>query len=350
MFTDRINTLFQKADVEAVYIASPKNLRYYSGFTGGEGVLILQPDSVTLFTDSRYTLQAQEEAPDAKIMDIAVLSPQAFLTELHPDRAGWEEDFLTAGSAAALRSTLPQISWLNVSPTILAQRSVKDTEEQKKIRQAAALADEAYRRVLPLLKPGIRELDIALELEWSMRKNGASSASFPIICASGYRSAMPHGIAGMKKLEAGDFVTMDFGCFLDGYASDMTRTVVLGSASAEQKKIYHTVLTAQKNALELLQAGITGKEADNAARSVISAAGYGSCFGHALGHGVGLQIHEQPTLSPRSETVLRPGMAVTAEPGIYVDKLGGVRIEDLVIITETGCENLTHSDKELLEL
>ncbi len=350
MFKSRVNSLLKKVNQEAVLITSPENMRYYSGFTGGEGVLLLLENTLTLFTDSRYFIQAAEEAPDFTVMDITKTLPTAYLADFSVKSVAFEEDFVTAKAAKTMAEALPHVEWTGIDALILAQRSVKDEREQAFIRKAAALADEAFFNVLPMLRPGIREKDIALELEWIMRKGGASAPSFSIICASGQRSAMPHGVASKKKLEAGDFVTLDFGCFFEGYASDMTRTVVLGSASSEQKKIYETVLAAQEAALEKICAGISGKEADAVARDIIQNAGYGECFGHSLGHGVGLNIHEQPNLSPRSETILVPGMAVTVEPGIYVPDFGGVRIEDLVVVTDTGCENLTHAEKKLLIL
>lgn len=350
MFKKRVVQLLKTVSADAVLISSPENLQYYSGFTGGEAVLVLQNNSLTLFTDSRYFVQVKEEAPDFTLIDITKTKPTVYLQDVSPETIGFEEDFVSAKAAKAMADALPDSAWLGIDSEILTQRSIKDEAELALIRQAAMLADQAFSHVLPMLKPGACERDIALELEWYMRKHGASGVSFPIICASGFRSAMPHGVASKKILTVGDFVTMDFGCFYQGYASDMTRTVVLGKANPEQKKIYETVLSAQLAALEHLRAGITGKEADAVARNIISEAGYGEAFGHSLGHGVGLQIHEQPNLSPRSDTVLKPGAVVSVEPGIYIEGFGGVRIEDLVIITETGCENLTHSEKKLLEL
>ena len=350
MFKKRTKHLLETVSADAIVICSPENLQYYSGFTGGEAVLILQTDSLTLFTDSRYFVQAKEEAPDFTLMDMIKTKPTAYLQDFSPKTIAFEEDFVSAKTAKTMADGLPDSSWFGIDSEILTQRSVKDETELFCIRKAATLADAAFTHILPMLRPGACERDIALELEWFMRKCGASGVSFPIICASGLRSAMPHGVASEKVLAKGDFVTLDFGCFYRGYASDMTRTLVLGKASAEQKKIYETVLLAQMAALDYLRAGITGKEADAVARNIIAEAGYGDAFGHSLGHGVGLQIHEQPNLSPRSETVLRPGAVVSVEPGIYIEDFGGVRIEDLVMITEDGHENLTHSEKKLLEL
>ncbi len=350
MYYRRIQFILSSQELETIYITSPENLRYYSGFTGGEGALVLRQDSCLLFTDSRYLVQAAQEAPDFIIVDTAKTKPTDYLKEQRTEILGFEGDYVTARAYEELKKELMETRFCSVSSAILRQRSRKDEREKQSLRQAAALADEAFSYVLPKLVPGVTEKEIAMELEWYMRKNGASAPSFPIICASGLRSAMPHGVATDKKLEKGDFVTMDFGCFFEGYASDMTRTVVLGQASDEQRKIYETVRKAQEEALSAISAGKSGKDIDALARTVIQNAGYGQYFGHALGHGTGLEIHERPVLSPKSEDILAKDMLVTVEPGIYIENLGGVRIEDLVIVTEDGCENLTTSTKELLEL
>jgi len=350
MYTKRIEILLHTIKADTAYITSPENLQYYSGFTGGEAWLVITQNERLLFTDSRYLIQAAEEAPDFTVVDIAKTRSEAYLKEHQPALLGYEEEFMTAKSYEALKGALTKTEWLPMSETILRQRAVKDEAELRLTREAARLADEAFAIVLPKIRVGMTENDVAMELEWYMRKNGASAPSFPIVCASGYRSAMPHGVASDKKLESGDFLTMDFGCFVGGYASDMTRTVVLGKASDEQKRVYETVLSAQKAAVQGVIAGKTGKEVDGIARNIIKDAGYGDYFGHALGHGTGLMIHERPVLSPRSEEILVSNMLVTVEPGIYIENFGGVRIEDLVIVTENGCENLTSSPKELLEL
>jgi len=350
MHETRIKILLQQVAAEYYMIQSPENLFYYSGFTGKEAILVISQNERLLFTDSRYTVQAKEESPAFTVIDIANQKASQFLQDKNPSMIAFEEDFVTAGMHKNMQTLLPQADWCALDKAALRQRSVKDAHELAMTRRAAEIADQSFLNILPLLVPGAKEKDVAMALEWEMRKMGAHSASFEIICASGARSAMPHGAASEKIMEQGDFVTLDFGCFVEGYTSDMTRTVVLGKATDKQKDIYETVKKAQEAGVLAIRAGISGKAADAVARDIIKEAGYGAYFGHALGHGTGLMIHEAPTLSPRSETVLESGMLVTVEPGIYIENFGGVRIEDLVYVTENGCLNLTSVSKELMEL
>ena len=245
---------------------------------------------------------------------------------------------------------LPPACWRMLGDALSSFRKIKSPEELDRMERAERIGDEAFSYILNELKPGVTELQIAAKLEYFMRSHGAEGTSFDTIVASGYHSAMPHAVPTEKPLENGDFVTMDFGCRYQGYCSDMTRTVVIGKADPRQKEIYQIVLEAQQAALEGLRPGMTGTEGDRLARDVIEKAGYGEYFGHGLGHSVGLEIHEKPALSTRDETVLLPGMIETVEPGIYIPGFGGVRIEDMVVLTETGIRNLTTSPKELIEL
>ena len=229
-------------------------------------------------------------------------------------------------------------------------RAVKDDTELSAIAMAEKIGDRAFSYILGEIKPGVSEKEIALKLELKMRELGASGLSFDTIVVSGERTSMPHGEPSDKLIENGDFVTMDFGCIFNGYCSDMTRTVAVGSVTDEQRDIYNVVLRAQKTTCDAIKAGMKGSEVDAVARKIISDAGYGECFGHGLGHGVGLEIHEAPTANTRSEEILKPKMLVTIEPGIYIPKKFGVRIEDLSIVTENGIINLTGSEKELIIL
>jgi Xaa-Pro aminopeptidase len=237
-----------------------------------------------------------------------------------------------------------------VSGLVEKLRLIKTDAEIKILKEAAQIADAAFTHILSFIRPGVSELAVSNELEFFMRKQGAAASSFDIIVASGHRSALPHGVASEKLIETGEFVTLDFGAYYKGYCSDITRTITVGEPSQDLKDIYDVVLEAQLRGLDGIRAGVTGKEADALTRDYITEKGYGQYFGHSTGHGIGLEIHEGPGLSIRSDTVLEPGMAVTVEPGIYIAGLGGVRIEDDVIVTKEGNEILTHSPKELIIL
>jgi Xaa-Pro aminopeptidase len=222
--------------------------------------------------------------------------------------------------------------------------------EIEMIKKAQQITDKTFSYILSFIKPGVKELDIACEIEYYMKKNHAQGPAFETIVASGLRSSLPHGRPSKKKLALGDFITLDFGACYDFYCSDMTRTVFLGKPTNKQIDIYNVVLEAQKIAIDKIKPGLLGKNIDEAARSFIQQKGFGGCFGHSLGHGVGIEIHEFPRLSPKGEAELLPGMVVTVEPGIYIEDYGGIRIEDMVVITSEGCQNLTQSQKEIIYL
>ncbi len=344
--------IFEKAD--GILLTSPHSLRYFTGFSGGEGVALLGKTERFLFVDSRYTEAASAEAKDVTVVEFSGGTRNQEIgrriADLNLKTLGYEETELTVAEYEQLQRDLPNADWIGCAQELRERRMVKTEEEIEALRVAEQIGVDAFLAVLPQIKPGMTENQLAAELEYQMRSRGAEGTSFETIAISGKKTSMPHGRPDDKKLEYGDFVTMDFGCRYRGYCSDMTRTIVLGKATEEQKKIYEIVRLAQEAGLSVIRTGITGKEADAAARSVITDAGYGEYFGHSLGHGVGLQIHELPNLSPMSETVLQPGMVVTCEPGIYIPHFGGVRIEDMVCVTQDGCENLTHLEKELIEL
>ena len=337
--------------------ARPANIRYISGFAGTESYLYLSAERAVILTDSRYTLQAEKEGKNCGVRTIGKGTGYGellaqLLSEDGVRTLGFEEDALLYGTAAELqeKSGLPAGQWKPLAGALSTLRAVKSAEEIHKIEEAERIGDAAFSYILEELKPGVTELQIAAKLEYFMKSHGAEGTSFDTIAASGLHSAMPHAVPTDKPLEKGDFVTMDFGCRYQGYCSDMTRTVVIGKADARQKEIYQVVLEAQEAALASLRPGMTGAEGDRLARAVIEEAGYGEYFGHSLGHSVGLEIHEKPALSSREETVLAPGMIETVEPGIYIPDFGGVRIEDLVVLTEDGVRNLTRSPKNLIEL
>ncbi|KEO82641.1 M24 family metallopeptidase [Tumebacillus flagellatus] len=352
----RMRALLTKQGLDAMIVLSPVNRRYLSGFTGSAGVLLVTQDQPVFLTDFRYTQQAQAQSPHCRIVEYPNggnpnTSVFAELQAQGVKRLGFESDFVTYNQHRAFEQAFPGIELVPAAGLVDELRLYKDESELAILRAAAKVADDAFSHILTFLKPGLTERQVALELETFMRKAGADSSSFDIIVASGHRSSLPHGRASDKVLEKGDFVKMDFGAYYQGYCSDLTRTVVLGQPSDKQREIYDTVLQAQLHAVANIRAGMTGKEADSLARDIIAAKGYGDNFGHSLGHGLGMLVHEMPSLSQlRGDMVLQPGMVVTVEPGIYLPEWGGVRIEDDIVITDNGNEVLTKSTKELLIL
>lgn len=345
----RVRDYLRQNSLEGVIVAKPENRRYLSGFTGSAGMLLIGAEEARLITDFRYTEQAAQQAPNYTIIKHAPDIYDTLAAEIKAlgwSKIGFESDFVNYDSYKRIAEIVAEPAPVQLD----GLRMVKDDNELAAIRKAVEIADSAFQDILPLLKPGARERDIALEIEFAMRRRGAEKHGFETIVASGVRSALPHGRASDKLIEAGDFVTIDFGAVCDGYTSDATRTVVVGKASAKQKEIYRIVLDAQLAGVAAVAAGKLGKEVDAVARKIISDAGYGENFGHGLGHGLGLFIHENPRLSPVGDITLAPNMVVTVEPGIYLPGWGGVRIEDTVVVTPAGATILTATSKELLEL
>ncbi len=339
-------------EVDAVLLTSPYNLRYFSGFGGGEGVCVVGTEFKTLFVDSRYTVEAKRDAKDFEIIEYKsgklLEMIKGVLSENGVKTLGFEDGEMSVARHSLYKETLDGVELIGLGARLNELRMIKTEKELESLRYAEKIGDMAFEAVLPMIKVGVTENEIAAEIEYQMRKLGAAGTSFETIVVSGVKSAMPHGKPDNKRIESGDFVTMDFGCVYNGYCSDMTRTVVMENASDEQIKVYNTVLAAQLKGLEMIRVGILGKDADAAARSVIDNAGFGECFGHSLGHGVGLLIHELPNLSPMSDILLEENMVVTCEPGIYIEGFGGVRVEDMVVVKKDGIENLTSSTKELI--
>ena len=332
-------------DGACFYITSRANIFYYSGFTSEDAALIITRDRQILATDSRYLVQAKTQSPGFEIFNVANGSP---IKAAAPKRIGFESNYLTYAEFKKLETSADGAELFAADNEISSPRRIKDEGEIKKILAAEALGDAAFSYVLNIIHAGMTEKEVAYEIESYMRKNGASGTSFETIVASGVRSALPHGTASDKIIENGDFVTMDFGCVLDGYCSDMTRTVVIGRASERQKEIYNVVLSAQKAAIKEISAGKKCSDIDAAARKIIEDAGYGKYFGHALGHSVGIEIHEMPCFSPKSKDLAETGNVITVEPGIYIEGFGGVRIEDVVAISPKYAANLTKSEKDLI--
>lgn len=346
-----LRNLMAEHKLDALVITKEVNLHYFSGFRGDDTTLVITEGQQFLITDSRYTQQAKEQAPEFTLVeqkDGLLHRTAELLIKGNAQRIGFEGNGLLYDRYLALRKLLPGRSLetpLNLGPL----RQVKDEGEIANIRKACAIADAAFYDILPFMKAGKTELEIAAHMEAFMRGKGSEGPSFPTIVASGLRSALPHGIATEKRLEEGDFVTMDYGAIYRGYHSDITRTVVIGKASARQKAVYAAVLAAQEHALTLIRPGASGKAIDAAVREKLQE--HGLAFGHGLGHSLGLEIHEEPRLSPKSTCEsLQPFMLLTDEPGYYEPGWGGLRIEDTVLVTKDGCERLTTSDKTLHEI
>ncbi|MEA4962334.1 M24 family metallopeptidase [Lutispora sp.] len=343
-----------EADLDAALIYCPANRRYLSGFTGSAGYVLITPISKNFFSDFRYIEQAQGECNGYEIIPIKgeddVL---AYLKEKKIGKLGVERDFMTLRFADALRIISGVQILSGIDDQIVNLRMIKDDAELSRIRRACEITDLAFEHVITQIREGMTEAEIDLELQSYMRKfPEVERMAERFIVASGEHGSLPHGIAGARKVRNGDFITMDFGCNCGGYWSDVTRTVCLGKANAKQKEIYSIVHSAQQAAINMVRAGITGRQADKAARDVIEKAGYGKYFGHGLGHSFGLDIHEAPRFAQNTQgdITLKPGMTMTVEPGIYIPGWGGVRIEDDIIITENGCINLTGACKDLIEI
>lgn len=341
--------------VDALFLMRKANIRYVSDFTGGDSCVLLSKKGKVFITDSRYTEQAEGECQGFEIYqhrnDIT-LEDLVFqiCRKLKINKLGFEQDFITFEIYDQIRNALDSTEFVPAMGIVERVRSVKELSEIELIKKAAQIADESFSEILGFIKPGVTERDIERELEYLIKKKGALTVSFPTIVASGPNSSLPHAIPSERKIKIGDFITLDFGALYEGYCSDMTRTVVMGEPSAKQREIYQIVKEAQETGVKALRAGIKGIDGDKSARDVIEKAGYGKYFGHGLGHGIGLEIHEAPNLNKGNTEELPVGSVVTVEPGIYLPNWGGVRIEDSVVVTEDGCRILTNSTKELIIL
>ncbi|WP_042162710.1 M24 family metallopeptidase [Paenibacillus gorillae] len=350
---ERLRQSMAEQGLEAILIGSSHNRKYLSGFTGSSGTVVITHQDSFLLTDFRYMTQAPQQAAGFKVIEHGprvMDSVRELLAASGIRELAFEQDQVSYGEYVAWSEQLDNVVLKPAAGLVEQLRMIKDEAELRIMKEAADLADAAFSHVQKLLQPGVRESDIALELEMYMRSHGAASTSFETIVASGERSALPHGVASDRLIGKDEFVTLDFGAYYRGYCSDLTRTVVVGEPTAKHREIYGIVLEAQLHALEHIRPGMTGKQADALARDIIAKYGYGDQFGHSTGHGLGMEVHEQPRLSKLSDMILTPGMTVTVEPGIYLPGFGGVRIEDDIVITESGIKILTSSPKELLTL
>lgn len=351
---EKLRERLERENLDLLLVSTPANIRYLCGYSGSNGLLLVTGDESIFLTDFRYKEQVKKEVKGAKIK-IAPRELFSYLTEINlfkakRIKAGFEARHLTFSQHEKLRTLLPEVLWVSTEDMVEWMRAIKEPEEIKKIKKSADISEKVFQQILPLLKPGIKELDLSAEIEYRIKGNGGGGSAFEPIVASGTRSAMPHARASTKKIKRGEFITFDFGASYEGYVCDITRTVVLGKATNRQKKIYNLVLKAQTKAIENARSKMKGFELDNIARSVIKRAGYHKYFGHGLGHGFGLLVHEFPGVGTKSQDVLKPGMVLTIEAGIYLPGWGGVRIEDDVVITPNGCRVLTQIDRELLEV
>jgi Xaa-Pro aminopeptidase len=349
----RLKRFFEEYALDALLLTDLRNVRYLCGFSGSEGALLLTEDQAWFLCDSRYTAQAAEEVYGAEVREcgaIRIDTVSALANDFGLGRIGFEAAHTTVSAFRRMSEKMTGIVLVEVGSALDEIRICKDAAEIELLSSVASLSSLSLAAILQGIKPGVRETDIALALELEMRRRGADGKAFDFIVASGVRGALPHGVASDKAIQSGELVTIDFGALKDGYHSDETVTVACGKPVSRAEEIHSIVRTAHDLAIDAVKPGISCRDLDERGRSYIRDKGYGDYFGHGLGHGVGLEIHEMPTLSPRSGAVLEEGMVITIEPGVYIPGFGGVRIEDTVVVTGDGCRILTGADKQLLIL
>lgn len=344
-------------DIEAGIISNPVNIKYFTGFSTDSGYLIVSRNGCVFMTDSRYieAAQATVDCCDVVLMKDKSQLIVKYLKKFNCSGVAIEADYVTINGLKEYGKMLKPEGFNTsfdgrLDKCIRFLRCQKSAKEVNSIKAAQAIAEKAYNHVIKYIQPGMTEKEVALALDFFMLKNGAEAVSFDTIVVSGKKGSLPHGVPDGKKIEFGNFVTMDFGAVVNGYHSDMTRTVAVGEVSDTMAEVYSIVLEAQQAAIKTAAAGVAAADVDAAARNIIDAAGYGDAFGHSTGHGVGIEIHEDPQVSPRSTYTLRTGNIITCEPGIYLPDRFGVRIEDMLLITDSGCENLTATPKDLIIL
>jgi Xaa-Pro aminopeptidase len=350
----RLEATLAASGVDAFLVTHLPNVRYLCGFSGSSGMIALARGKRVLFTDGRYTTQARQEAQALRVVIARgplLEEAGAWLGRQRVRRIAVEAQHMTLAAHGALLRALPSKTRLKpLAGVVDQQRMIKEPEEVALIRSAVRLGSSLFDRALKILRPGVTEAEVAGEIEYAARRGGAQGMAFETIVAGGRRSALPHGVASAQPITNKGFVVLDFGVILGGYCSDMTRTVHMGRASSQAREMYQVVREAQEQAVAAVRAGVKAGEVDYAARRVLQKAGLGRYFTHSTGHGLGLEIHEPPRLGKSQTEVLEPGMVVTIEPGVYVAGRGGVRIEDVVVVTAKGCEVLTPTTKELIEL
>ncbi|MEG2644529.1 MAG: aminopeptidase P family protein [Enterococcus sp.] len=349
---EKLRALMTEDMIDGYLVTSPANLRYLTNFTGTAGVAFITQEQAYFITDFRYMEQANNQTQGLTILQHQgdIVGEIIRLVESQQISVfGFEDAFLTVAEYSVFEEVI-DAELAPASGLIESLREQKDDAEIAIIEKACAIADEGFQHVLKMIRPGMTEIEVANQLDFFMRSLGASGTSFETIVASGAHSALPHGVASEKVIEQGDMVTLDFGCVYQGYVSDITRTFAIGDPGQELKDIYQIVLGAQQKVIDAAKAGVTGAQLDAIARDFITQAGYGEAFGHSTGHGIGMEIHEGPNISRSNEDELMIGNVITDEPGIYIAGLGGVRIEDDLLILAEGNRILTQSPKELIIL
>lgn len=351
----RLQSTIRAAELDALLLMDARNRYYTTGFHSTDGAVVVTPDKAYFITDARYIEAARETIGDrAEVILCDREHPmrqclQTILADCAVQKLGAEDGSLTYADYLSFERILG-MRLIPAQQLVMRLRQSKQPHELAYMRQAQEITDRAFAEVLPLIRPGVTEREIAAELVYRMLRHGGEGNSFDPIVVTGRKTSMPHGVPGDVAVQNGDFVTMDFGCLKGGYCSDMTRTVAVGHASEEMRKVYATVLEAQRAGIAAARAGVTGAEIDGAARSVIANAGYGPYFGHSFGHSLGLDIHEAPNAAPNNDQPMPEHAVVSAEPGIYLPGRFGVRIEDVLHLTADGAEDITNSPKELLIL
>lgn len=346
----KLERFFTAHNLDAILFANLANIRYLSGFTGSDGALLVTRDGCRLLCDSRYTTQAAAEVVDGEVRQFSDRHDliRELVDELGLSRVGFEAAHTTVAAFTELSAKLSGCELVSLGSDLDQIRSCKDQDELERLTRVARLASDALQASLARLQPGISEAAFAWELESEMRRRGADGRAFDFIVASGERGAMPHGRASEKLIRSGELVTIDCGAQMNGYVSDETVTVAVGRPDQRSVEVYTIVREAHDLAVAAVRPGISCRDLDAVAREHIRRRGYGDYFGHGLGHGVGLEVHEKPAISPRSDMTLQEGMVFTIEPGIYIPGFGGVRIEDTVVVLAAGCRSLTRVPKELL--
>ena len=341
--------ILKEEKIDALLITDMVTIRYLSGFTGSEASVIMTPEAFFVLVDSRYTTQARREAPLFHISRISERTEDTarLISRLKSKKVGIDAKSITYADYKELEERLAKTSLVPVREPLLKLRMRKEGEEINIIREGIGIAAYGFNQIKDQIQPGKAERDVAVALEFALRKAGAEKMSFDTIVASGKRSALPHGVASNKKIRTGELVTIDFGIQYQGYCTDETCTVVAGTPTQKQKKVFGIVKEAHDRAIDKIKPGASSKKVDRAAREYIERKGFGKYFGHGTGHGVGLSVHEEPRLSPLTSEVLEEGMIVTVEPGIYIPNWGGVRIEDMILVTRDGREVLTVLPKRL---